>query len=134
MIGDEIIRAWNEEIHLANYVDESYRNGIDISLIKNTLDLINHLQAEKEALIAGQETLQKSLAEKNAEIEELKLENEELLYPKYGIQIQGQHMYDLCRYTRSEATKYALEWLQANRYINFAPERRKEFVKEIIGE
>lgn len=36
------------------------------------LDLINRLQADKEALIAGQETLQKVLAEKAAEVEKLK--------------------------------------------------------------
>ena len=36
------------------------------------LDLINRLQADKEALIAGQETLQKALAEKAAEVERLK--------------------------------------------------------------
>ena len=35
------------------------------------LDLINRLQSQKEALIAGQETLQKALAEKIAEIERL---------------------------------------------------------------
>lgn len=40
-------------------------------LMKNALDLINRLEADKEALIAGQETLQKVLAEKNAEIEKL---------------------------------------------------------------
>lgn len=34
-----------------------------------SLDLINRQQADKEALIAGQETLQKALAEKIAEIE-----------------------------------------------------------------
>ena len=38
------------------------------------LDLINRLQADKEALIAGQETLQKALAEKIAEVERLKAE------------------------------------------------------------
>lgn len=42
------------------------------------LDLINRLQSEKEALIAGQETLQKALAEKNAEIERLTAEKENL--------------------------------------------------------
>lgn len=34
-------------------------------------EIINRLQADKEALIAGQETLQKALAEKAAEVEEL---------------------------------------------------------------
>ena len=36
---------------------------------------IENLQADKEALIAGQETLQKCIVEKTAEIEELKEEN-----------------------------------------------------------
>lgn len=40
-------------------------------LMRNALDLINRQKADKEALIAGQETLQKALAEKNAEIERL---------------------------------------------------------------
>ena len=40
-------------------------------LIKYTLDFIKRQQTEKEALIAGHETLQKALAEKNAEIERL---------------------------------------------------------------
>lgn len=79
MIDNEIVKAWNEEIHLANYVDESYRNGINISLIKNTLDLINRLQADKEALIAGQETLQKALAEKIEEVEQYKADKEEYI-------------------------------------------------------
>lgn len=38
--------------------------------------LINHLITENEALISGQETLQKHLAEKNAEIERLKRERD----------------------------------------------------------
>ena len=38
----------------------------DVKFLK---DLINRLQADKEALIAGQETLQKALAEKNEEFE-----------------------------------------------------------------
>ena len=37
--------------------------------MKDALDLINRQKAEKEALIAGQETLQKHIAEKKAEIE-----------------------------------------------------------------
>ena len=44
----------------------------DIKIAKDALDLINRLQADKEALIAGQETLQKCIAEKMAEIERYK--------------------------------------------------------------
>ena len=41
------------------------------------LDLINRLKAENEALINGQETLQKYISEKNAEVEKLTKENEQ---------------------------------------------------------
>ncbi|MBQ5825146.1 MAG: hypothetical protein IIW48_10130 [Clostridia bacterium] len=41
-------------------------------LMNKALDLINRQQEMIDALIAGQETLQKALAEKNAEIEKLK--------------------------------------------------------------
>lgn len=41
-------------------------------LFKEILDLINRQKEEKEALIAGQETLQKYIADQKAEIERLK--------------------------------------------------------------
>jgi hypothetical protein len=50
LTDEEIVKAWNEEINLANYVNENYRNGIKVSLIENTLDLINRLQDENERL------------------------------------------------------------------------------------
>lgn len=40
-------------------------------IAKASLDLINRLQAEKEALIAGQETMSKYIEEQQAEIEKL---------------------------------------------------------------
>ncbi len=44
-------------------------------VIKHALDLITLQKAEREALIAGQETLQKYIAEQKAEIERLKADN-----------------------------------------------------------
>ncbi len=44
------------------------------TLHKSSLDLINRKQEMIDGLIAGQETLQKALAEKQAEIERLTLE------------------------------------------------------------
>ena len=46
--------------------------SFDTILLKEIYFLINRLQAEKEALIAGQETLQKYIAEQKAENERLK--------------------------------------------------------------
>lgn len=65
-------------------------------ILRLSLDLINRLEADKEALIAGQETLQKSLAEKNAEIEKLKNEC-------FGLRIQCIAMKD-CIVTLAEET------------------------------
>ena len=43
-----------------------------MKLLEDSLDLINHKQGLPDAAIAGQETLQKALAEKEREIERLK--------------------------------------------------------------
>lgn len=50
LTDSEIIKAWEDEIHLAEYVDSGFCNGVKLSLIKFTLDLINRLQAENESL------------------------------------------------------------------------------------
>lgn len=48
MTDTEIIKALEKIIHLAEYVDSSYCDGVDISEIKNALDLINRQKAEIE--------------------------------------------------------------------------------------
>lgn len=78
MTDNEIINEWKDEIHRAEYIDSSYCDCIDLILIKNTLDLINRQQAEKEALIAGQETMSKYIEEQQAEIERLQADNKTL--------------------------------------------------------
>ena len=47
---NRIIKALEKEIKLAEYVDSSYCDGVNISLIKDTLDLIGYLKAEIERL------------------------------------------------------------------------------------
>ena len=46
----EIVKWWEDEIHLAEYVDSDYRDGIKVDYIKLTLDLINRQKAEVERL------------------------------------------------------------------------------------
>ena len=65
MTDNEIVKAL-EDI-LKNFDGKV----VDFMAISSAIDLINRKQAEIEALIAGQETLQKYIAEKNAEIERL---------------------------------------------------------------
>ena len=81
MTDNEIIKALECCGSLGEYhCDEKcprLNNGIEKTsycrrdLIISAYDLIKRQQAEKEALIAGHETLQEALAEKNAKIERL---------------------------------------------------------------
>lgn len=50
-----------------------------MKLLKDSLDLINHKLELLDAAIAGQETLQKALAEKDREIERLTTEKDRLI-------------------------------------------------------
>lgn len=136
------------------------RFGIDVAknctcygdLMYDALDLINRLEADKEALIAGQETLQKALAEKNAEIEELtgnlkfvrgtverqkaeieKLENEKLFRTRYlGV---------FPKSIRDEAIKEFAEAVKMEFYKEFdelipsiMADKIDNLVKEMVGD
>ena len=48
MTDNDIIKAWEKEIHLAEYVDSDYCSYVEISLIKETLNAFNRQQAEIE--------------------------------------------------------------------------------------
>lgn len=50
-----------------------------MKLRADALDLVNRQQEQLDAVIAGQETLQKALAEKDKEIEQLTAENDRLI-------------------------------------------------------
>ena len=80
MSDNEIIKALEECGGVGDCKGCSLNDlgGIDkciSTLAQNTLDLINRQKAEVEALINGQEALQKHIAEQKAEIEGLKKEN-----------------------------------------------------------
>ena len=66
--GRDIKVCWNCPL----YVDLQTARECCEKLNTNALDLINRLQAENEALINGQETLQEYIATQKAENEELK--------------------------------------------------------------
>ena len=57
------------------YVKTGHYHFCRENCAKDALDLINRLQADKDALIAGQKTLQKYIAKQKAEIEALKRDN-----------------------------------------------------------
>ena len=50
MTPEIVIEALENEIHLVEWVDGLYAENISLELLKSVRDLINHLQAENEAL------------------------------------------------------------------------------------
>ena len=46
MTDNEIIKALENEIRSAEYVDSEYCDGVDLTLIKSAIDLINRQKAE----------------------------------------------------------------------------------------
>jgi len=80
LTDNEIIKALekaaNADCNRCSFNNENCDGeDCDKYIAQKILDLINRLQAEKEALIAGQETLQKALAEKDNEIKRLQERN-----------------------------------------------------------
>lgn len=50
MTDNEIVKALENEVKSTEYVDSEYCDGVDLTLIKSAIDLINRLQAEIERL------------------------------------------------------------------------------------
>ena len=50
MTDNEIIKALESEVKSAEYVDSEYCDGVDLTLIKSAVDLINRQKAEIERL------------------------------------------------------------------------------------
>ena len=50
MTDNEIIKALENEICSTEYVDSDYCDGVDLTLIKSAVDLINHQKTEIERL------------------------------------------------------------------------------------
>ena len=75
MVTDaKIIKAWEQCVYPTDSIGQKlYPFTVKCSrvLAENVLDLINRLQEQNAALIAGQETLQKCIAERHKEITRL---------------------------------------------------------------
>ncbi len=68
MTENKIIEGLEALLNAIKLTDEQYIY-ISAEMLAGFLNLINRLKAEKEALIAGQETLQKALARAEAKVE-----------------------------------------------------------------
>ena len=109
-----------EKCALNTWLDEK-RDCIGAILV-NAIDIINRLQDEKQALISGQETLQKHLTDKQGQIEKFekiehfatktidtqRAEIERLKHRKTELQIRNQEL----QHEKSEAIKELAERLK----------------------
>ena len=64
---DKIINALEREIHLAEYVCSDYCDGVEISIIKNAVDIMKSQKAEIEMLKAKSTSV--SLIDGHIEVE-----------------------------------------------------------------
>jgi predicted RNase H-like nuclease (RuvC/YqgF family) len=146
MTDNEIIKALecHKEEDLATCANCPLLNidGCAYELSKYALDLINRQNAEKEALIAGQETLQKYIAEQKKEIDRLQndLAQTEDAY-KTVHEMNGAYARKI-DFAKAEAIKEFAEkikqdavWICDDSYIEDAlREYVDNFVKEMVGE
>lgn len=82
LTNNEIISAWNEELHLANYVNDNYRNGVKVSLIEETIKVLEEQQANINRQKAEIQQLQ--LSTMVCEQRELIIENAKLITLNWG--------------------------------------------------
>ena len=76
MTDNEIIKALENEVKSAEYADSYYCNGVDLTLIKSAIDLINRQQEENQNLKGHLEQLKSRYDNAKVEIYRLKNENE----------------------------------------------------------
>ena len=72
MTDNEIIKALENEVKSTEYVDSDYCDGVDLTLIKSAVDLINRQQAENINLKGHLEQLKSRYDNARTEIERLK--------------------------------------------------------------
>lgn len=95
LTDNEIVRAFVCcHIEKQNCIDcPAIANDTDcVNIEKLFVDMFNRLQADKDALIAGQETLQKALAEKDAKIEALQMDNAQLQSDNINANMNCEHL------------------------------------------
>ena len=69
MTDNEIIKALESEVKSAEYVDSYYCNGVDLTLIKSAIDLINRQKAQLADERAKIEICAETISRQDAEIE-----------------------------------------------------------------
>lgn len=98
---NEIIKALESEIHLAEYVDSDYCSNVNLEIIKSALDFINRLQAE---LKVSNEALNNSIKLNNR----LETQNKDLSETVHNLTLEKDALFD-----KAEELKAEIERLNA---------------------
>lgn len=90
----------------------SNKMGCQVGLIGDTLDLINRLQEQNAALIAGQETLQECIAKRHKEITRLQgiilaFMDEVAKMEDDGVDVSKIHLIPICDEGRNAIDRYS---------------------------
>lgn len=145
MTDNEIIKALENEVKSAEYVDSYYCNGVDLTLIKSAVALINcqkaeidELKHEREVLIEDIHHSADKINEQLEEIERLKADNKTLenvikntFLKKAGLNI------DPLAEVKAEAIKEFAEHLKerwSNNYYDSPDVDFDEFVDNLLKE
>lgn len=83
MADNEIIKALEKEIHLAEYVDSDYCSSVDVPLLRAAIDLINCYKAEIERLKKECEAHRNTVIENEQRFLALNLELESEIDKQY---------------------------------------------------
>lgn len=128
MTDNEIIQALEGEIHLAGYVDSNYCDGVNLSLIKNALDLINRLQSEIERLKINLKAVLDERADHTEAIEEFA----DKLYRFFTKRENWRMMKD--EWLLNGECEWLKESIYKVRQEIIENELNKDNVKEMVGE
>ena len=98
--------------------DDESDFAVPYEIIKELLGVINRQQEQLEAAIAGQETLQKALAEKDREIERLNVENMLTMSERNAFRTSFYEVSNQLKYAKSEAVREFAEKLKENKFTH----------------
>ena len=161
LTDEQIVEWWEDEIHLAEYVDSDYCDGIKVDCIKLTLDLINRkdkriaeLELEKERDYSigyhlGYKQGIKELSDKITEIfmryahlhSYAEQSRQDYIETVDGYEIEMQSVWDVFSLKKYEMAEYEemsrlqknIETIEKERLLTELEKDFRLLVKEMVG-
>ena len=129
----EIVKALENEIHLAEYVDSDYCSNTEVSLLKSTLDLINRTKANENHYRQKVQDQKQELKRLNEVVNRLQAENERLIEENSNLTVEFQAMRNAANGFKKQADEYAYLFdKHISTPINhFKSEAYKEFADKV---